>query len=53
MKNNSNILGQAIMTIAKGDDDVKKVQETLKAYRAYKIGAWYIVTGKQIGRAHV
>lgn len=23
----------------KGDDDVKKVQETLKAYRAYKIGA--------------
>lgn len=24
----------------KGDDDVKKVQETLKAYRAYKIGAW-------------
>ena len=24
----------------KGDDDVKKVQETLKAYRAYKVGAW-------------
>lgn len=29
----------------KGDDDVKKVQETLKAYRAYKVGAW--LAGKE------